>query len=100
MQTPEGAVTAVPGGVQILVKAVPGASRDRIAGWLGDYLKVAVAAPPEGGRANKAICRLLADSMGVRPKDIQLLAGAGAPRKRFLVEGLSVAQARQRLAKG
>ncbi|KKK79180.1 hypothetical protein LCGC14_2836110, partial [marine sediment metagenome] len=39
----------------IAVKAVPGASRDRVVGVLGDCLKVATSQPAEKGKANKAI---------------------------------------------
>ncbi len=53
MQPADGPITAVPGGVQISVKAVPGASRTRIVGWLGDHLKVAVAAPPKAARQTR-----------------------------------------------
>jgi uncharacterized protein (TIGR00251 family) len=97
MQTPEGAITAVVGGVQIQVKAVPGASRDQIVGWLGDHLKIAVAAPPEAGKANKAVCRLLADALGIRTSDVQIAAGFTAPRKRLLIKGLSAEDVRERL---
>ena len=38
--------------LEIRVKAVPGAKREEIAGALGDRLKIRVAQPPEGGRAN------------------------------------------------
>ncbi len=97
MQIPEGAITQVAGGVLIQIKAVPGASRTRIVGWLGDHLKIAVAALPEAGKANRAICQLLADALGTHPREIELTAGAGSPRKRLLVKGLSVSQVRERL---
>jgi len=66
----------------IRVKAVPGASRDEIAGVLGDRLKIRISAPPEGGKANKAICRLLAKRLGVPPRDVSLERGEGKPEKR------------------
>ncbi len=97
MPQPEGAISSVPGGVQILVKAVPGASRSRIVGWLGDHLKVAVVAPPEGGKANKAICQVLAEALGVRPNDVQVAAGMSNPRKKVFAAGVTVEQAMQRL---
>lgn len=98
MALPIGAVAPAPGGVQIQVKAVPGASRSRIVGWLGDHLKIAVAAPPEGGKANKAICQVLADLLGARPQDVQVVAGLSNPRKRVFVAGLTVEQVAGRLA--
>lgn len=99
MPPSESAITTIAGGVQINVKAVPGASRSRIVGWLGDHLKVAVAAPPEGGKANKAICQLLADVLGVKVQDVQVIAGASNPRKRILVAGLDVEQTAAKLPK-
>ena len=47
----------------IRLKVVPGASRDAVAGILGDRLKVRVIAPPEGGKANQAICRMLSKKL-------------------------------------
>ena len=71
----------------VRVKAVPGASRDAIAGVLGDRLKVRVSAPPEAGKANTAITALLAARLGVRPADVTLQNGASSPFKLFLVTG-------------
>lgn len=76
------------GGVLIHVKVVPGASRDRIAGLLGDRLKIQVSAPPEGGKANKAVCALLAKAMGVAKRDVTIAVGHGQPMKTVKVSGV------------
>ncbi len=86
-----------PGGIELLVKVVPGASRTRIAGQLGNALKVAVAAPPEGGQANRALVALLAELLGVRKADVQIISGHSQPLKRVAIAGVSAATARQRL---
>ena len=83
--------------VLVLVKAVPGASRDSIAGAIGDRLKVRVSAPPEGGRANQAICRLVADRLGVRPRQVVIEAGASNAAKTLCVMQVRAEDVRQRL---
>lgn len=79
------------------VKVVPGASRDGIAGWLGDRLKVRVRQPPEGGRANAAVTALLAEALGVAEEEVSLVAGDTSPRKTFAVAGLDDQAIRDRL---
>ena len=86
-------IRAVEGAVEIFVKVVPGASRDRIAGPLGDALKIQVAAPPEKGKANKAVVALIADALGVNPKDVAVAGGYTSPRKTIRVEGVTIQQA-------
>ena len=54
----------VAGGAVIAVKAVAGASRDRVVGVLGDALKIATAAAPEKGKANRAIAATLTKALG------------------------------------
>jgi len=81
----------------IRVKAVPGARRDEIAGPLGDRLKVRVAAPPEGGKANLAICALLARALGVRERDAEVVSGPASVEKTIRVRGVSPDQARAAL---
>ena len=71
------------------VKVVPGASRDRVVGRYGDAVKVQVAAPPEGGKANKAVVTLLAEALGVKAAQVRLVRGHGQSRKVIEVEGLS-----------
>ena len=84
------------GGVLIAVKAVPGARRDEIVGLLGERLKIRVSAPPEGGKANKAICALLARELGVRKGDVEVVAGAGQAEKTVRVSGVDAATIRAR----
>ena len=81
---------SVPGGVEISIKVVPGASRDRIAGLLGDALKIQVAAPPEKGKANEAVIRLLAATLGCPAKDISVVKGQTSPRKTILVHAIDI----------
>jgi uncharacterized protein (TIGR00251 family) len=82
----------------ISIKVVPGASRDRIVGRYGDALKVQVSAPPEGGKANKAVLALLADALGVRPNQLRLVRGHANSRKVVEVDGVGQALVAARLA--
>ena len=87
----------VPGGVIIPVKVVPGASRDRAVGVLGDFLKVATSQPAEKGKANKAVAAILAKALGIGQKGVTLMSGSTNPRKEFRISGLSAKQVSKRL---
>ena len=90
-------ITTIPGGVALRVKVVPGASRTGIAGVLGDRLKVAVSAAPEGGKANKAVCALLAQIFGVATRDVVVTEGQARPRKTIEIPGINLCQAVERV---
>ena len=83
--------------VLIRVKAVPGASRDEVAGPVGDRLKVRVTAPPEAGRANKAICVTLARALSIKPNHVSIETGATSPEKTVRVIDCQVATVKSRL---
>ena len=74
----------------LMVKAVPGARRDEVVGWLGERLKVRVSAPPEGGKANEAICSLLAQELGLRPAAIAVTRGRSAAEKTIQINGATL----------
>ncbi len=78
-------------GSTLRVKVVPGSRRDQIVGPLGDRLKVKVAAPPEDGRANEALCGLLAKELGVRAQCVRVVAGQTSPEKVVRIEGVRAA---------
>jgi len=90
-------VTPHASGAVLAVKVVPGASREKIVGPLGERLKVTVQKPPEKGAANKAACALVAAALGIRPADVVVLRGEGRPEKDLLVSGLAPEEVRRRL---
>jgi len=90
-------VTNHPSGCILALKVVPGASRERIVGPLGDRLKVAVQKPPEKGAANKAVCALVARALGLKPADVQVLRGETRPEKDLLVSRLGPEEVAKRL---
>ena len=80
--------------VRLWIKAVPGSSRDQVAGVLGDRLKVRVSAPAEDGRANQAICKTIANALKIKPKKVTIESGQTNPEKIVRIEGLAVESVR------
>lgn len=78
------------------VRAQPGAKRTGLAGTWNGMLKLAVSAPPEDGRANEELARLVAKLFGLKPNAVRLVAGERSREKRFRLE-LALATARARL---
>lgn len=83
----------LPGKTAVLTVLVkPGASRRGILGMRGDALRVAVSAPPEKGKANKAVAKLLAKRFGVPPSSVTVIVGAASRRKTLRFDGISQEQ--------
>jgi uncharacterized protein (TIGR00251 family) len=77
---------AVADGLRIRVRLVPKAARDRVQAVVRDAdgtaaLKVAVTAPPEKGKANAALLKMLARAWRVPKSDLTLIAGHRDRRK-------------------
>jgi len=90
-------ITPSAAGIELTVKVVPGASQTKVVGAWGTALKVAVSAPPEGGRANVAVVKLLAAAFDVPKTRVTILRGHTQAVKRVAVAGLTPQQALQRL---
>jgi uncharacterized protein YggU (UPF0235/DUF167 family) len=75
----------------VRVKVQPRARRDAVLGEAtsadGPRLRLAVTAAPEDGRANRAVCALLAEALGVAPSAVQVTMGASAREKTLAVAG-------------
>lgn len=73
---------------RLSVKVVPRASRDEIVGWLGERLKVKIAAPPQDGRANAALEAFLAETLGVPKRNVRVATGHGSSSKVVEIDGI------------
>jgi uncharacterized protein (TIGR00251 family) len=73
--------------VDITVKVIPKSSRTELVGKLADGTwKVKVAAAPEKGKANKALCVFIADHFGVAQSRVSIVSGASGHLKRVRIE--------------
>jgi uncharacterized protein len=83
---------------RLRLRVSPGASRAGVVGRYGQGWKVRVAAPPEGGRANDAVVRLLAETLSVPRDAVKLVSGQGARDKIVELTGIDEAQTVRRLS--
>ena len=81
------------GDALVRVRLQPRARRDEIVGERAGSLLVRVSAPPLDGRANDALCRLLAKAAGVAPGRASVVRGAAARDKLVRLEGVRAADA-------
>ena len=91
------AVRDSPRGATLPVRVSPGARASRIVGVYGEALKVTVTAPPEKGKANREVARLLAAAVGAPPSDVQVVRGAAARDKVVRFAGWTAEARRARL---
>ena len=91
-------ITPHPEGCVLTVRAQPGARRSGVVGAYGGALKLAVAVPPDRGRANQALVELLCALLHRKRAQVELLSGVTSPNKRFLIRGLTAAELLHRIA--
>jgi uncharacterized protein (TIGR00251 family) len=84
-------------GVALRVHVQPAAGRTAVVGRHGDAVKVRIAAPPQGGRANEACVTLLAETFGVAAAAVELTSGAKSRAKRFRIAPIEVEEFRRLL---
>jgi uncharacterized protein (TIGR00251 family) len=82
----------MPDGVIVACRLTPKSGRDAIEGaaTLADGTSMWLArvrAAPENGRANEALCRLIAQTLGVAASKVRLVAGAKSRVKQIAVTG-------------
>ncbi len=82
---------------EIAVRLQPRARANEIVRERDGVLVVRVTAPPLDGRANEALCRLIAKRARVGVRSVSVIRGAGARAKVVRVEGLGLEQLRAAL---
>lgn len=76
-------------GLVLAVAVTPRAKRNAIAGWRADgRLKISLTAPPVEGRANTALIKFLAKTLGLKKNQVEIVAGQTSRQKSIRLEGL------------
>ncbi|MDM7916834.1 MAG: DUF167 domain-containing protein [Candidatus Eisenbacteria bacterium] len=88
----------VEGGARLRLRVKTKAATDALLGVHGDALKLQVREAPEKGRANRAICALLAGALGLPAAAVTIAAGETSRDKAAQIEGLAPEALRLRLA--
>jgi uncharacterized protein (TIGR00251 family) len=83
---------------RVRLRVSPGARSAHVVGRRGEAWKVRVAAPAEGGRANEAVVRLLAETLSLPREAVTLVSGHGARDKIVQLAGLDPTQIERRLS--
>ena len=91
------AAVPAPASCRLEVKVIPGASRDEVAGTMGNAVKIKLRAPPVEGRANEALVEFLSEQLDLPRRAISLERGETSRQKLLRIEGLDLAAVRARL---
>ncbi len=73
--------------MRLKIKVIPGASRNQVSGWWGDRLKIRVQAPPESGKANKAVINVIEKSFVLLKGTVQIESGFTSSKKVITISG-------------
>ena len=85
-------------GAIVDVRVRAGGRRTGVTGEHDSCLRVEVTAPPEKGKANRAVIKVLATVFSTSAASIELVSGATNSRKRFLIRGQDEDLIRKRLS--
>jgi uncharacterized protein (TIGR00251 family) len=83
--------------MDVRVRVTTRASRDELAGTRDSVLLVRVKAPPVDGKANAAVCKLIAKALGIGPTRVEVVRGHSSRDKTVSVEAVEESAARAAL---
>jgi uncharacterized protein len=90
---------SAPPQATLSVRVQPRASRNEVAGLVGETLKLRLTAPPVEGEANEACLKFLAHLLDVPQARIAILKGARSRTKLLRITGLTQLEVHARLSK-
>jgi len=90
-------IAATKTGVMLSVHACPRAAHDAVQGLHGDAVKIRLRSPPVDGKANDALIAFLSQILDVPARDLIIVAGHSARRKRLAITGVTEAAVRAKL---
>ena len=82
---------------RLRLRVAPGARSNGIVGRHGEGWKVRVTAPPEGGKANDALLRVLAERLDLPSESLTLVSGPSSRDKIVELHGIDAVEAERRL---
>lgn len=85
-------ITKAEKGAAFAVIVVPKARKNEIVGLHGDAIKIRIAAPAEKGKANEELLSFLAEKLGVKKEQLEIVAGANSRNKLISVTGIEPAE--------
>jgi uncharacterized protein len=86
-------------GLILPVRAQPNARKTGFIGEQAGSLKVGVTAPPEDGKANKALLEILRELLDLKRSQIAILSGLTSREKKFLISGIKREDLEARISK-
>jgi uncharacterized protein (TIGR00251 family) len=89
---------AGPDAAQIKVRLQPRSKRDEIVGERDGVLVVRVTAPAREGKANEALCALMARRLRIGRRRVAIVRGSSSRDKVVRIEGVTTAELRSALA--
>lgn len=87
-------------GARIAVRLRPRGHADELLGLEDGVLQARVAAPPVDGKANRALCRLVAKRVGVAPSRVSVVRGTKAREKLLEIDGVAPSELHAALGGG
>ena len=81
----------------LAIRVQPRAKRTEVAGERGQAIVIRVSAPPVDGKANEAVCKLIAQRLGVPARAVRVVRGEKARDKVVRVDGIDAEAARREL---